>query len=145
MRRCFAGRDWEKHVERTTGDYAGIGLLVDARNGWVTVVSPMQDSPADRAGIRTGDVLFEVDGESAADWTLERAVQAMRGKLGTHDRPRDPPRGRSGADAVPARPRADPPAGRADRRADARRHRLSQHDDGAGERRPRSWRPKSSA
>jgi len=77
------GRDWEKHVERTTGDYAGIGLLVDARNGWVTVVSPMQDSPADRAGIRTGDVLFEVDGESAADWTLERAVQAMRGKLGT--------------------------------------------------------------
>jgi carboxyl-terminal processing protease len=77
------GQDWEKHVERTTGDYAGIGLLVDARNGWVTVVSPMQDSPADRAGIRTGDVLFEVDGQSAADWTLERAVQAMRGQIGS--------------------------------------------------------------
>jgi carboxyl-terminal processing protease len=77
------GRDWEKHVERTTGDYAGIGLLVDARNGWVTVVSPMQDSPADRAGIRTGDVLFEVDGHSAADWTLDRAVQAMRGEIGS--------------------------------------------------------------
>ena len=77
------GRDWERHVERTTGDYAGIGLLVDARNGWITVVSPMQESPADRAGIRTGDRLLEIDGRSAADWTLDRAVQAMRGKLGT--------------------------------------------------------------
>jgi carboxyl-terminal processing protease len=77
------GRDWERHVERTTGDYAGIGLLVDARNGWVTVVSPMQDSPADRAGIRTGDRLVEIDGRSAADWSLEQAVQAMRGKIGT--------------------------------------------------------------
>lgn len=77
------GKDWEKHLERTTGDYAGIGLLVDARNGWVTVVSPMQDSPADRAGIRTGDVLFAVDGQSAADWTLDQAVQAMRGKIGS--------------------------------------------------------------
>ncbi len=79
----LVGKDLERHVERTTGDYAGIGLLVDARNGWVTVVTPMQDSPAERAGIRTGDQLFEVDGLSAAEWTLDRAVQAMRGELGT--------------------------------------------------------------
>jgi carboxyl-terminal processing protease len=78
----LAGEDLERHMERTTGDYAGIGLLVDARNGWVTVVSPMQGSPAERAGIRTGDRLFEVDGTSAADWTLDRAVRVMRGKLG---------------------------------------------------------------
>jgi carboxyl-terminal processing protease len=77
------GQDLERHVERTTGDYGGIGLLVDARNGWVTVVSPMPDSPADRAGIRTGDRLFEVDGISAQDWTLDRAVRAMRGRIGT--------------------------------------------------------------
>jgi carboxyl-terminal processing protease len=77
------GKDLERHVERTTGDYAGIGLLVDARNGWVTVVTPMQGSPAERAGVRTGDQLFEVEGVSAADWTLDRAVQAMRGKPGT--------------------------------------------------------------
>ena len=134
MRRCLLGKDWEKHLERTTGDYAGIGLQVDARNGWITVVSPMQDSPAERAGIRTGDLLFEVDGVSAADWTLDRAVQALRGES-EPDRPRDPARGHSGADAVPARPGADPPARGAARHADARRHRLSQHDDGAGERR----------
>lgn len=77
------GRDWERHLERTTGDYAGIGLLVDARNGWITVVAPMQDSPADRVGIRTGDRLLEIDGRSAADWSLDQAVQAMRGKIGS--------------------------------------------------------------
>lgn len=77
------GRDWEKHLERTTGDYAGVGLLVDARNGFITVVSPMQDSPAERAGIRTGDILLEVDGRSAAAWTMDEAIQAMRGKPGT--------------------------------------------------------------
>jgi carboxyl-terminal processing protease len=79
----LVGQDLERHVERTTGDYAGIGLLVDVRNGWVTVVSPMADSPADRAGIRTGDRLFEVDGLPARDWTLDRAVRAMRGRVGT--------------------------------------------------------------
>jgi carboxyl-terminal processing protease len=79
----LSGKDLEKHVERTTGDYAGIGLLVDARNGWITVVTPMEDSPADRAGIRAGDLLFEVDARPAHEWTLEQAVQAMRGKPGS--------------------------------------------------------------
>ena len=79
----LSGKDLEQHVERTTGDYAGIGLLVDARNGWITVVSPMRESPAERAGIRAGDLLYEVDGQPAQDWTLDRAVQAMRGRIGT--------------------------------------------------------------
>jgi carboxyl-terminal processing protease len=79
----LVGKDWERHLERTTGDYAGVGLLVDARNGWVTVVSPMQGSPAERAGIRTGDQLVEVDGKASADWTLDQAVDAMRGPIGS--------------------------------------------------------------
>jgi carboxyl-terminal processing protease len=79
----LAGKDWERHLERTTGDYAGVGLLVDARNGWVTVVSPMQGSPAERAGIHTGDQLVEVDGKASADWTLDQAVDAMRGPIGS--------------------------------------------------------------
>ena len=79
----LSGEDLQKHVERTTGDYAGVGLLVDARNGWITVVSPMRGSPAERAGIRPGDLLFEVDGNPAEDWPLDRAVQAMRGRIGS--------------------------------------------------------------
>jgi carboxyl-terminal processing protease len=77
------GKDWQRHLERTTGDYAGIGLQVDARNGWITVVSPMQGTPAERAGIRTGDLLVEVNGASAAGWTLDQAVQALRGEAGS--------------------------------------------------------------
>src|SRR3954447_17312420 len=79
----LVGKDWERHMERTTGDYAGVGLLVDARNGWVTIVSAMQGSPAERAGIRTGDQLVEVDGKASADWTLDQAVDAMRGTIGS--------------------------------------------------------------
>jgi carboxyl-terminal processing protease len=79
----LTGKDWERTEERTTGDYAGVGLQMDARNGWVTVITPMQGSPADRAGIRSGDLLSEVEGESAAGWTMERAVQGLRGEAGT--------------------------------------------------------------
>ncbi|MGH7497526.1 MAG: S41 family peptidase [Gemmatimonadales bacterium] len=79
----LTGKDWERLQERTTGDYAGVGLQVDARNGWITVVSAMQGTPADRAGIRPGDLLVEVQGEAAAGWTMERAVQALRGQSGS--------------------------------------------------------------
>jgi carboxyl-terminal processing protease len=77
------GKDLQRHLERTTGDYGGLGLQVDARNGWITVLAAMQGSPAESAGIRTGDQLIEVNGLSAAGWTLDRAVEAMRGEIGT--------------------------------------------------------------
>jgi carboxyl-terminal processing protease len=79
----LVGRDYQRQQERTTGDYGGIGLQVDARNGWITVVTPMPGTPGERAGIRSGDLLTEVDGVSAAGWTMERAVQALRGPVGT--------------------------------------------------------------
>jgi carboxyl-terminal processing protease len=79
----LVGKDYQRLQERTTGDYGGLGLQVDARNGWITVVTPMGGTPGERAGIRSGDQLIEVDGVSAADWTMERAVQALRGPVGT--------------------------------------------------------------
>ena len=79
----LVGKDYAKLQERTTGDYVGIGLQVDARNGWVTVVAPMPGTPAERLGIRPGDQLAEVDGLSAAGWTLDRAVQVLRGPVGS--------------------------------------------------------------
>ncbi|HUR96306.1 MAG TPA: S41 family peptidase [Gemmatimonadales bacterium] len=79
----LVGKDYQRLQERTTGDYGGIGVQVDARNGWITVVSPMPGTPGERSGIRPGDLLVEVDGISAADWTMERAVQALRGPIGT--------------------------------------------------------------
>lgn len=79
----LTGKDYRRLQERTTGDYGGLGLQVDARNGWVTVVAPIPGSPGDRAGIRPGDLVTEVDGIPSAGWTMERAVQALRGPIGT--------------------------------------------------------------
>jgi carboxyl-terminal processing protease len=78
----LTGGDYQRLQERTTGDYVGVGLQVDARNGWITVVTPLPGTPGDRAGIRPGDQLIEVDGQSAADWTMEQAVRALRGPAG---------------------------------------------------------------
>jgi carboxyl-terminal processing protease len=79
----LTGKDYQRQQERTTGDYGGVGLQVDVRNGWITVVAPMPDTPAERAGIRTGDVVSAVDGAPAEGWTMERAIQALRGPVGT--------------------------------------------------------------
>jgi carboxyl-terminal processing protease len=79
----LAGKDYARLQERTTGDYVGIGLQVDARNGWITVVAPMPGTPAERLGIRPGDQLAEVDGLSAEGWTLDQAIQALRGQVGS--------------------------------------------------------------
>ena len=106
------GKEWEKHVERTTGDYAGIGLLVDARNGWVTVVLA-NAGLAGGAGRASAPATYSSrwTASSAADWTLDQAVQAMRGKLGSTDRDRHPPRGdRRSRCRYQPRPGADPPA-----------------------------------
>jgi carboxyl-terminal processing protease len=79
----LTGRDYQRLQERTTGDYGGLGIQVDARNGWITVVAPLPGTPGDRAGIRPGDQLVEVDGQPAAGWTMERAIQALRGPIGS--------------------------------------------------------------
>src|SRR4051812_38703569 len=69
--------------ETTSGQYAGVGLEIDVREGWITVVRPLPESPAEEAGIRTGDRVSEIDGKSTFRWTLEEARKALRGEPGT--------------------------------------------------------------
>jgi carboxyl-terminal processing protease len=68
---------------RTMGDYGGVGLEITERDGFITVVSPIPGTPGDRAGIRPGDQFFEIAGESAQGWTVEQAVDALRGQPGS--------------------------------------------------------------
>jgi len=75
--------DLERAEERTTGDYGGIGARIDVRNGWVTVVSTLPETPAERAGLRTGDRIVAVEGESTRGWSVDRAVSTLRGEVGT--------------------------------------------------------------
>ena len=69
--------------ENTSGRYAGLGVQIDVRDGWITVVSPLPDSPAERAGIQTGDRIVEVDGRSTEGWTNDEAQHELRGPRGT--------------------------------------------------------------
>ena len=69
--------------ETTTGNYAGLGLETDLRDGWLIVVAPMPGGPAERAGLQPGDRITEVMGKPAKGWTSEEASRALRGKPGT--------------------------------------------------------------
>jgi len=63
--------------------YDGIGASVSDTSGVVTIVTPFRDSPAEKAGIRQGDQVLSVDGESTEGWTSTQAVERIRGQQGT--------------------------------------------------------------
>lgn len=66
-----------------SSSYDGIGATVSDRSGAITIVAPFRDSPAEKAGIRAGDIILEVDGVSTEGWTQTQAVQVIRGPSGT--------------------------------------------------------------
>jgi carboxyl-terminal processing protease len=68
---------------RTEGEYGGVGLEVVDRNDRVTVVSPIPNTPGQRAGIRAGDQFFEIDGVRADTMVTDQAVELLRGRPGT--------------------------------------------------------------
>jgi carboxyl-terminal processing protease len=77
------GEDYGGLREATSGNFGGIGIQIDVRDGWITVVAPLPDTPAERAGIGTGDRIVEVDGESTKDWNSDAALRHLRGDPGT--------------------------------------------------------------
>lgn len=77
------GESFRRLTESTTGNYGGLGIQIDVRDGWITVVAPLPDTPAERAGIESGDQIIEVDGESTEDWTSDEAVNTLRGEDGS--------------------------------------------------------------
>ncbi len=66
-----------------SGKFDGIGATVASQNGEIVIVAPIENTPAQRAGIKAGDVILEVDGESTEGWTQEKAVLKIRGERGT--------------------------------------------------------------
>jgi carboxyl-terminal processing protease len=67
----------------TTGTYVGLGIQVDVRDGWLSVVGPRRGTPAQRGGIQSGDRIVEIDGRSTRGWTQEEAAAAFRGVAGS--------------------------------------------------------------
>jgi carboxyl-terminal processing protease len=69
--------------EQLSGEYEGIGVWVDQPDGRLTIISPMRGSPAEEAGLQSGDVVIEVDGVSIEDMPMDEAVGRVRGPEGT--------------------------------------------------------------
>ncbi len=65
------------------GTFEGIGAEVTVRNGLITIVAPIPDTPADEAGVKPGDVILSVDGEDVTGWDLLQVINLIRGEKGT--------------------------------------------------------------
>jgi carboxyl-terminal processing protease len=79
----LAGESFRRLTETTTGNYGGLGIQIDVRDGWITVVAPLPDTPAERAGVESGDQIIEVEGESTEGWSSDQAVNTLRGEDGS--------------------------------------------------------------
>ena len=76
--------DTAEFLERTMqGRFYGVGIQIARENGQLTVISPLANTPAQRAGIRAGDIIATVDGRSTSTWSLTRAVREITGEEGT--------------------------------------------------------------
>lgn len=67
----------------TTGEFGGLGIEVGMEDGFVKVISPIDDTPAARAGVEAGDVIIKLDNETVKGLTLNQAVEKMRGPKGS--------------------------------------------------------------
>jgi len=67
----------------TTGQFGGLGIQVGMENGYVKIISPIDDTPAYKAGLKAGDLIINLDGKPVKDMSLNDAVKVMRGKPGS--------------------------------------------------------------
>jgi carboxyl-terminal processing protease len=75
--------DYEEFYAYLEGSFEGIGAYVSKDDGPLTIISPIAGSPAEQAGIKAGDIILEIDGESTDDLTVTEAVLKIRGPKGT--------------------------------------------------------------
>lgn len=78
----MSAADFERLQIQTTGEYAGLGIQIAERDGWITILAPLPGTPAERAGLRSGDRIVEVEGESTEGWSDDDAVAVLRGRRG---------------------------------------------------------------
>jgi len=80
----YLDKEEAERLETTThGSFGGIGISIGIRDGWVTVISPIEGTPAWRAGIQGGDRIIKIDGVSSEGLSLDDAMKKMRGERGT--------------------------------------------------------------
>ncbi len=75
--------DFKEFSEKSHGEFGGLGIQITSDKGAVRVISPIDDTPAAKAGIKAGDYITHIDGEQVFDLTLNQAVKKMKGRPGT--------------------------------------------------------------
>jgi carboxyl-terminal processing protease len=74
---------YQLSLQELEGNFEGIGAYVAVRDEQIIILAPIADSPADKAGVRAGDIILEIDGQSTSDMSLAEAVLEVRGPQGT--------------------------------------------------------------
>ncbi len=80
----FMGPDLYKELQiQSQGYFGGLGMVVTIKDNFITVISPLEGTPASRAGIKAGDIIIKIEGKPTKDMTLMEAVKKLRGPEGT--------------------------------------------------------------
>lgn len=75
--------DFKEMQETTSGEFFGVGIEISTENNQLIVVAPIEDTPADKAGLKAGDMILAVDGQPTQDMSTQEAVSKIRGPKGT--------------------------------------------------------------
>ncbi len=75
--------DYKNLLVETEGKFGGLGIEITLKDGLLTIITPLEDTPAWKAGIKAGDIIVKIDGELTKEITLNEAVKKLRGKPGT--------------------------------------------------------------
>ena len=75
--------DFKDFNDKTQGEFGGLGIQITSDKGAIRVISPIDDTPAEKAGIKAGDYIIRIDDEQVFDMTLNQAVKKMKGRPGT--------------------------------------------------------------